>query len=467
MSPLLTCQSVVVKPLAFAVLLAMSGCTLGPSYERPEVNTGVAYQALNGWQVAGQVPAVAENWWLLYQAPELNQLMQQLDQQNLSLQAAEAAWREARALVGGSRAQLYPSVDGRVNASRSSRNEAVSESKEVALGLSWQLDLWGKIRRQVEASTANLQASAADWAAIKLSLRTELAQNYLNLHITDQQLGLYQQTLDSYRRALTMTEKRYQAGLVTKADVSQALTQLNNAKAQQLELSWQRNRYQNAIARLVGLPPSAVQLAPQLHRLAVPEVPKELPANLLQRRPDIAVAEARVKAANAEIGVAQAAYFPDLTLSASLGYQSESLAHWISTPNRVWSLGPAFAMALFDAGTRKAKVEQAEARYDQVVANYRLAVLNALVEVEDLLGQINMLRASLVVQREAHAAAKETLRINTNQYNAGLVDYLSVSTAQTALLNSERNLLSNEANYLTALAQLMSALGGGWQTVNQ
>ena len=264
-----------------------------------------------------------------------------------------------------------------------------------------------------------------------------------------------------------MTEKRYQAGLVTKADVSQALTQLNNAKAQQLELSWQRNRYQNAIARLVGLPPSAVQLEPQLHRLAVPEVPKELPANLLQRRPDIAVAEARVKAANAEIGVAQAAYFPDLTLSASLGYQSESLAHWISTPNRVWSLGPAFAMALFDAGARKAKVEQAEARYDQVVANYRLAVLNALVEVEDLLGQINMLRASLVVQREAHAAAKETLRINTNQYNAGLVDYLSVSTAQTALLNSERNLLSNEANYLTALAQLMSALGGGWQTVNQ
>ena len=287
-------------------------------------------------------------------------------------------------------------------------------------------------------------------------------QYYLQLRVIDEQKRLYDATISAYERSLRTTENRYRAGMVTRADVSQALTQLRNAQAQRIDLDWQRARYEHAIALLVGSTPNAVQVAAVTSLPALPELPLVVASSLLERRPDIAAAERRVMAANAEIGVAQTAYFPDLTLSASGGYRGSNLADWISMPNRFWSIGPQFAMTLFDAGLRRSKVEQAEARYDQQVARYRQTTLQAIGEVEDALVQLNVLAQEIEVQREALVAAQDALRLTENQYAAGMVDYLSVSSAQTAALNSERALLSLLGTQLTASVQLISALGGGW-----
>ena len=269
-------------------------------------------------------------------------------------------------------------------------------------------------------------------------------------------------TVVAYKRSLQLTENRYNAGMVTRADVSQALTQLRNTQAQRLDLDWQRARYEHALALLVGSTPNALRVASVETLPMVPVLPLEVPSALLERRPDIAAAERRVMAANAEIGVAKSAYFPDLTLSASGGYRGSNLADWISLPNRFWSIGPQFAMTLFDAGLRRSKTEQAEARYDQQVARYRQTTLQAIGEVEDALVQLNVLAEEIVVQREALAASQDSLKLTENQYQAGMVDYLAVSSAQTIALNSERSLLNLLGMQLTASVQLISALGGGW-----
>ena len=288
-------------------------------------------------------------------------------------------------------------------------------------------------------------------------------QNYLQLRVIDEQMRLLDATVKAYQRSLQLTENRHKAGVVTRADVSQALTQLKNTQAQRLDLDWQRARYEHAIALLVGSTPNAVQVASVETLPQLPVLPMDVPSALLERRPDIAVAERQVMAANAEIGVAETAYFPDLTLSASGGYRGSNLADWISMPNRFWSIGPQFAMTLFDAGLRRSKVEQAEARYDQQVARYRQTTLQAIGEVEDALVQLNVLAEEIVVQREALAASQDTLRLTENQYQAGMVDYLAVTSAQTIALNSERTLLNLLGTQLTASVQLISALGGGWQ----
>jgi NodT family efflux transporter outer membrane factor (OMF) lipoprotein len=345
---------------------------------------------------------------------------------------------------------------------RSGNDQGVGKSNEVALGLSWQLDIWGQVRRQVESSEASAQASAAEWAGVRLSQQSELVQNYLQLRVIDEQIRLLDATVIAYQRSLQLTENRYTAGMVTRADVSQALTQLRNTEAQRLDLDWQRARYEHAIALLVGSTPNALQVARVETLPALPALPIAVPSALLERRPDIAAAERRVMAANADIGVAQTAYFPDLTLSASGGYRGSNLADWITMPNRFWSMGPQFAMTLFDAGLRRSKVEQAEARYDQQVARYRQTTLQAIGEVEDALVQLNVLAEEIAVQREALAASQDSLQLTENQYAAGMVDYLAVSSAQTTALNSERSLLNLLATQLTASAQLISALGGGW-----
>lgn len=455
----------IVKLSVFALAsVVLSGCVLGPDYQRPDNSVPLEFRHTPGWKVAQPAElSSAVAWWSLYQDATLTDLLKQLEASNQNLRAAEAAWREARALVGGSRSALYPQATGQVGTSRTGNDQGVNKSNEVALGLSWQLDMWGQVRRQVEASEASAQASAAEWAGVRLSQQAELVQNYLQLRVIDEHMRLLDATVKAYQRSLQLTENRYKAGVVTRADVSQALTQLKNTQAQRLDLDWQRARYEHAIAVLIGSTPNAVQVASVETLPRLPALPIAVPSALLERRPDIAAAERQVMAANAQIGVAQTAYFPDLTLSASGGYRGSNLADWISMPNRFWSIGPQFAMTLFDAGLRRSKVEQAEARYDQQVARYRQTTLQAIGEVEDALVQLNVLAEEIQVQREALAASQDTLRLTENQYQAGMVDYLAVTNAQTIALNSQRTLLNLLGTQLTASVQLISALGGGWQ----
>lgn len=455
----------IVKLSVFALAsVVLSGCVLGPDYQRPDNSVPLEFRHTPGWKVAQPAElSSAVAWWSLYQDATLTDLLKQLEASNQNLRAAEAAWREARALVGGSRSALYPQATGQVGTSRTGNDQGVNKSNEVALGLSWQLDMWGQVRRQVEASEASAQASAAEWVGVRLSQQAELVQNYLQLRVIDEHMRLLDATVKAYQRSLQLTENRYKAGVVTRADVSQALTQLKNTQAQRLDLDWQRARYEHAIAVLIGSTPNAVQVASVETLPRLPALPIAVPSALLERRPDIAAAERQVMAANAQIGVAQTAYFPDLTLSASGGYRGSNLADWISMPNRFWSIGPQFAMILFDAGLRRSKVEQAEARYDQQVARYRQTTLQAIGEVEDALVQLNVLAEEIQVQREALAASQDTLRLTENQYQAGMVDYLAVTNAQTIALNSQRTLLNLLGTQLTASVQLISALGGGWQ----
>lgn len=454
-----------VKLSAFALAgLVLSGCVLGPNYQRPDAPAALEFRHTPGWKVAQPMDLQASvEWWSLYQDAHLADLLKQLEASNQNLRAAEAAWREARALVGGSRSALYPTASGQVGTTRSGNEIGVGKTNDLALGLSWQLDIWGQVRRQVESSEANAQARAAEWAGVRLSQQSELVQNYLQLRVIDEQMRLLDATIVAYERSLRTTENRYKAGMVTRADVSQALTQLRNTQAQRLDLDWQRARYEHAIALLVGSTPNAVRVASVNSLPALPVLPMAVASTLLERRPDIAAAERLVMSANAEIGVAKTAYFPDLTLSASGGYRGSNLADWITMPNRFWSIGPQFAMTLFDAGLRRSKVEQAEARYDQQVARYRQTTLQAIGEVEDALVQLNVLAQEIEVQREALVASQDALKLTQNQYDAGLVDFLSVSSAQAAALNSERTLLNLLGTQLTASVQLISALGGGWQ----
>ena len=444
--------------------VVLSGCVLGPDYQRPAAAQPLELRHTPGWKVAQPAEFDAGvAWWTIYQDAPLADLLTQLEASNQSLRAAEAAWREAYAMVRGSRAALYPEATGKLGSTRGDSEKGVAKSNEVALGLSWQLDIWGQVRRQVESSEASAQASAAEFAGVRLSQQSELVQNYLQLRVIDEQIRLFDATIAAYQRSLKLTENRYKAGIVTRADVSQALTQLRNTEAQRLDLDWQRARFEHAIALLVGTTPNALRIAAVDALPSLPVLPMAVPSSLLERRPDIAAAERRVMAANAEIGVAKSAYFPDLTLSASGGYRGSNLADWISMPNRFWSIGPQFAMTLFDAGLRRSKTEQAEARYDQQVARYRQTTLQAIGEVEDALVQLNVLQEEIVVQREALAASQDTLRLIENQYQAGLVDFLAVTSAQATALNSERTLLNLLSTQLSASVQLISALGGGWQ----
>ena len=449
--------------------VVLSGCVLGPDYQRPAAAQPLELRHTPGWKVAQPAEFDAGvAWWTIYQDAPLADLLTQLEASNQSLRAAEAAWREAYAMVRGSRSGLFPKATGQVGTTRSGKNvgaggASTGKSNEVALGLSWQLDIWGQVRRQVESSEASAQASAAEFAGVRLSQQSELVQNYLQLRVIDEQIRLFDATIAAYQRSLKLTENRYKAGIVTRADVSQALTQLRNTQAQRLDLDWQRARFEHAIALLVGTTPNALRIAAVDALPSLPVLPMAVPSSLLERRPDIAAAERRVMAANAEIGVAKSAYFPDLTLSASGGYRGSNLADWISMPNRFWSIGPQFAMTLFDAGLRRSKTEQAEARYDQQVARYRQTTLQAIGEVEDALVQLNVLQEEIVVQREALAASQDTLRLIENQYQAGLVDFLAVTSAQATALNSERTLLNLLSTQLSASVQLISALGGGWQ----
>ncbi len=465
------------RPLAFAVLLlSLGGCTLGPDYQRPALPAPAEFKQAAGWKAATPSDALQRGaWWQLYGDPELDALVERLNVSNQSLAAAEAQYRQARALVRGARSQLFPLVGASAGVTRSSQGSGSSSSQfdqgssrsdnyEAGVNASWELDIWGRLRRNLEANRANAEASAADLAAVKLSLQAELVQTYLQLRVIDEQQRLLDQTVASFERSLRLTENQYNAGIVPRSDVAQAMTQLKSTQAQAIDLKWQRAQLEHAIAVLIGVAPSELGIAVSDRIPFLPDVPLALPSELLERRPDIASAERQVIAANAQIGVTQAAWYPDLTLSASGGYRNSSFSDLFSVPNRFWSLGPQLAVTLLDFGSRRAELERAEAAYDQTVANYRETVLQSFREVEDYLVQLRVLEEEAVVQREALEAAQESLRLIENQYRAGTVDFLSVATVQSNALNNERTNLSLLGSRLTASVQLIAALGGGWQS---
>lgn len=453
-------------PLALA-FLASGGCTLGPDYQRPSLSEVAQYRQAEGWKPAAPADALARGaWWELYGDPALNTLVERLNTANFSLASAEAQYRQALAAVRSSRSTLFPLVGGSGAYSRSAEGQSsVGERYQAGLSASWEIDLWGRLRRSLEADRALADATAAEVAALRLSLQAQLVQAYLQLRVLDAQHRLLTQTLEAYRRSLQLTRNQYEAGIVPKSDVTQAQAQLKSTEADVIDLRWQRAQLEHAIAVLVGVAPADLQIAMDDTLPALPSIPLELPSALLERRPDIASAERQVMAANAEIGVARAAWFPDLTLSASAGYAGASLSGLLEAPNRFWSLGPQLALTLLDFGTRRAQQALAEAAYDQQVADYRQTVLDAVREVEDYLVQLRVLGEEAEVQREALVAAQESLQLMENQYRAGVVDYLNVATLQTAALNSERTALGLLGSRLNASVLLIAALGGGWGAV--
>lgn len=457
--------------MALAALLA--GCAVGPDYQRPDIDVGTAFkegqQTVPGWRPAQPADTVARGqWWTIYGDPLLDGLMTRLNSANQTIAQAEANYRQAQALVGVARAGFFPTVGAGAGVTRSgggtsSGSASVGNQYSLTGNVSWELDLWGRLRRELESSRASEAASAADLASARLSAQAALAQNYLQLRVLDEQKRLLQATVQAYERSLTLTRNRYDAGVAGRADVAVAQTQLESTRAQLVDLEWQRGQYEHAIAVLVGTAPSQFSLPPVTFTQQLPEIPVGLPSALLQRRPDVAAAERRAAAANAQIGVAQSAWFPDLTLSASGGFRSGQFADWLTAPARFWSLGPALALTIFDGGAREAQIASARAAYDAQAAAYRQSVLTALREVEDYLVQLRVMAEEQQVQRRALESARESLRLTRNQYEAGLVDYLSVAVVEATALASERNAISLLGNRLIASVQLVTALGGGWE----
>lgn len=473
------------KRTAYAALLCalatLAGCAVGPDYQRPDAAAPAEFKELQGWKVAEPGDeAPRGNWWERYGDPLLNDLVVQVEVSNQNVLAAEAQYRQAQAVLGASRASYFPVVTGGFGATRSQgasgttatggtndttggNTSGIRNTDRLSLGASWEADVWGRIGRGVESSAASAQASAADLQAALLSAQATLVQSYMQLRVNDVQRRLLDETVIAYERSLQITRNRYAAGVAGRIDVAQAETQLKSTQAQAIDLGVQRAQLEHAIALLIGKAPAEFSLPPSNTLPVLPPIPVGLPSALLERRPDVAAAERRAAAANAQIGVAQAAFFPALTFSASGGYQDSSLSQLLTLPNRFWSLGPALALTLFDGGARSAQKEQAVALYDKSVATYRQAVLTAFQDVEDNLVSLRILADEAEVQREATQFAAESLRLTDNQYQAGTVSYLNVVTAQATALGAERSSLDITGRRLLASAALLKALGGDWR----
>ena len=441
--------------------LVLGGCAVGPNYSKPDVEVPTAFKEAGDWKVAEPRDAVARGkWWEVFGDPVLNALEEQVSVSNQTLKAAEARYRQAHASVAAARAQFFPTLGGSIDAVRRKGDNGASYA--ASLDARWEADLWGRIRRLVEGNRAGEEASAADVEAARLSLQAELATNYFQLRVTDAQRDLLDDSVKAFQSSYDMTQNRYRAGVVAKVDVVQAEQQVLSVKAQALELRATRATLEHAIAVLTGRPPAALTIEPVPFRARIPEIPADVPSTLLERRPDIAAAERRMAAANAQIGVAKAAYFPSLVLNASAGQASDSLSRLFNASNSVWSLGVALAGTILDFGARGAAVDSARASYDATVANYRDTVLTSFQEVEDGLASLHWLTESLKVQEQAARAARETVTITVNQYRAGTVSFINVAQAQATQLVDERATVSLLGRRLAATVALIRALGGEW-----
>jgi NodT family efflux transporter outer membrane factor (OMF) lipoprotein len=452
-------------------LAMLFGCAVGPDYKRPDVTVPVAFKELKGWkQAQPRDQETAAGWWMVFNDPLLNTLEEQVSISNQSLAQAEARYRQALALVQGARANYFPQVStaAAFTRSRPSGNNGTlgtdtTNQHQLSLNAGWEVDIWGRVRRQVESSRASAQASAADLQALRLSLQAEVAQNYFLLRTLDAQKRNLDDTVAAYQKALDLTKNRYAAGVTARADVVLATTQFKTSQAQAIDIGVQRSQLEHAIALLIGKAPADFSISPAPVSTILPQIPAVIPSELLERRPDVASAERAIAAANAQIGVAKAAYFPALTLSASMGYQSTALANLFAAPSFFWALGPAaLSQALFDGGARKAQTAQAVAAHEATVAAYRQTVLASFQQVEDNLSTLRILGDEAHVQDEAVNSARESVLLTTNQYKAGIVSYLNVIATQSIALANERTALGISGQRLTAAVLLIKALGGGW-----
>lgn len=457
-------------PLVLALLTG--GCAVGPDYQRPTAPTALQYKEAKGWQQARPQDQLRKgDWWAVYHDSTLDGLLRQVKISNQNVAQYEALYRQALALASESRSDLLPTVSATGSSTRSGASAAtstsgqsVSNSHALQASASWELDIWGKLRRTLEENRASAEASAAELANITLSAQSTLAQDYFQLRILDQRIALYQQSVEAYQRYLTVIQNKYQAGSESRGTLAQAETQLESARASALDLSWQRAQLEHAIAVLMGKTPAEFSLAVAPLQATLPAAPVTLPADLLQRRPDIAQAERTLAAANAAVGVAIAGYYPDLTLSASAGYSGSSFSHLLTLPNRVWSLGPSLSGTLLDFGATSAKVDQARAAYDADVASYRQTVLSGFEEVENYLVALRTFEAEMQAQQRAAASAQESARVTYNQYQAGMIDYLDVASTENTSLTQQQSLLTLQSTQWVTSVQLIAALGGGWQT---
>ncbi|RLK44365.1 efflux transporter outer membrane subunit [Cupriavidus plantarum] len=507
-----TVVTAAVTTIALAALALLSGCTVGPDYVKPTLsdrqlpaNWREQPPPDPDWKVAQPASIDAgQDWWTAYGDTTLDGLVDAAMAANQTLRQAEASYRQARALTRQARAGLFPTLGAEVSTGRSRAVSngvpSVSNNHAALLDASWEVDLWGLVRRAVEAARDTEQATAADLAAARLSIQAEVAQDYIQLRITDVLKDLFDRTVAADEESLKLTQSQFRAGIATDADVSLAQVTLESARAQGIDLDVQRTQLEHAIAVLTGQAPGAFALA----RLPSPQdtpagagadadtgraggaapgqapspmpaasasfpmrllaIPPGLPSTLLERRPDIAAAERRMAAANAEIGVARAAYYPQLTLSASGGGSSANLANWFIAPGRVWALGAGLAQTIFDGGLRSGRNDQAVAAYDQSAAAYRQTVLSGLQEVEDSLSALRVLDREVVVQDRAVDAARRAERVSLAQYRAGTAQYLSVITAQQLALTNARTAITLRGRAFAASVALVKATGGGWQS---
>ena len=455
-----------------ATLLMLTGCMVGPDYHKPDVATPTAFKESRNWKAAEpKDEAPRGHWWEIYGDAELNALVSQVEISNQNVIAAAASYREAQALLGVAQGSYFPTVTAGVSASRGaigSAGTAVAGSPihnmvRPALSASWEPDLWGQIGRNVEASEASAQASSADLRNALLSAQSTLVQSYFQLRIDDAEKQLLEETSLAYERSLKITRNQYEAGIAGRVDVAQAETQLATTQAQAIDIGVQRAQLEHAIAVLIGKTPADFQIKPTNTLPSLPKVPSAVPSALLERRPDIASAERHMVATNAQIGVAQAAFFPSLTLTGSYGYQNSSFSQLFTAPNSFWSLGPSLAMTLFNGGALSSQKKAAVAVYDNSVATYRQTVLAAFQNVEDNLVALHQLADEATLQQAAVKSATEAKMLTENQYQAGTVSYLNVVVTQASALNAKRNELDITGRRLIANAGLIKALGGDWQ----
>ena len=464
---------------AMAVFLA--SCMVGPRYTKPSVPAAPAYTEqppATYKEVKGWVPshpgdtAIRGNWWELFGDAQLNALEVQVEPANQTLKVAEANFRAARASIKYSRSFLYPTVavGAGISSNRVSGNSPTGfpgrtyGEFNLPISVSYDADLWGRVRRAIAASREQFQASAADLENVKLELQSELAVDYFEARGLDAQKKLLDDTVVAYQKALQLTQNRFNGGVASKAEVAQAQTQLNQTQAQDIDLGVARAEFEHAIAVLIGKVPEGYELPPTALTKLPPVIPVGVPSQLLERRPDIAAAERQVAAANEQIGIARAAFFPDLLISATGGLQAGSIVDWFTWPSRYWAVGPQVLQTVFDAGRRRAQLESAEAGYDATVANYRQTALTAFQEVEDNLSTLRILEQESAKQEEATAAAENSLQLSLNRYKGGLVTYLEVITAQSTALSNERTEVDLLRRRMDASVQLIKALGGGWDT---
>jgi NodT family efflux transporter outer membrane factor (OMF) lipoprotein len=458
-----------------ASLCVAAGCAIGPDYRRPAVPQPTAFK--EAWQPATPSDELPRGpWWHVYRDPVLDDLEAAAQRANQTILAADAQYRSALAAAGGARAALFPTLSVSAGTTRNSsgaggpQSATTGPTSSAGTGtytvdrltgqLNWEIDLWGRLRRQLESSRTAAEASAGDLANAQLSVAATLAQDFVQIRALDMQLSLLARTITAYRRSLEITRNRYAAGVAPRTDVTQAESQLAGAEAQQADLDVQRAPLEHAIATLTGRTPEEFALEPAATLPTLPPVPPALPATLLERRPDVAAAERRVASANAAIGVAVGAYFPALTLTGTGGYQGSAWRNLVSVPNRVWSLGPTLAETLFDAGARRAQYLEARANYDQAVANYRQTVLTALQNAEDSLEALRDLAREEEAENRAALAARETLRATENQYRAGTVSYLNVVIAESTSLSADSTLINVQSRRLLAHIGLLKAMGG-------